>query len=230
MAWVMENKRIKLIGLIGIFGFVLLFLFHLHMLQIMREGNQKLLRINNRNIVYQYLIKSLQNLESHFDKAIILSHPDNAQFYLRNLDRRIDQLHRTLTIIDRGGILTVRTPLNLPESDFLTREIFIPAGTIDKENLNDILGSYFLISREAKALRTLLMKRSPPETREQFAIKSLSEKRHNQLVLTKDLDANIRRMIENINRIYYYDQQHVTAEKRNFDQLTGRYRFIEYFR
>ncbi len=213
----------------GVFGFILLFLFHLHILKILEDGNRKLLKTNDRYIVYQYLINSLQNLESRFDKTMILSESGNAEFYLENLDRRIDQIKEALNTIDRGGLLTVRTPLNLPESDYLTTEIFIPQKMIDRGNLNDILGSFLLLIREEKVLKALLQKRFALEKHGSLTKSARAELRHEKLVITKDLDANVRRMTENINRIYYYDQQRVAAEKKNFDQLTERYRLIEYF-
>ena len=225
----MENRRIRVIGWMGVFGFILLFLFHLHILKILEDGNRKLLKTNDRYIVYQYLINSLQNLESRFDKTMILSRADNAEFYLKNLDRRINQIREALTTIDRGGLLRVRTPLNLPESDYLTTEILIPPEMIDQGNLNDILGSFLLVIRRAKELKALLQKRFALEKQGMITRTVHAEIRHEELVITKDLDANVRRMTENINRIYYYDQQHVAAEKKNFERLAEHYRFIEYF-
>ncbi|WP_456428681.1 EAL domain-containing protein [Nitratifractor sp.] len=225
----MKNRRVRVIGLIGVFGFILLFLFHLHILKILEEGNRKLLETNDRYIVYQYLINSLQNLESRFDKTLILSRADNAEFYLKNLNRRIDQITQTLKTIEHGGLITIRTPLNLPGSDYLTKEIQVPRDMIDPGNLNDILGGFLLVIQRSKEIKALLQKRFALQKHRALTEKIKKQLRYEKFVITKDLDANIRRMTENINRIYYYDQQRVAAEKKDFERMTRRYRLIEYF-
>lgn len=225
----MENRRIKVIGWIGVAGFVLLFLFHLHVLKILEEGNRTSLETRNRHIVYQYLIGSLQELESRFYKTRILARPNNAEFYLENLDRKIDRIRMTLEKVGHGGSFVIRTPLNLPESDFVTTEIRIPSGMIDRENLTDILGSFILVGRQAKTLRALLLKRFALQKHGPLTETAQAALRHEELIMTKDLDATFRRMIENVNRIYYHDQQKVAEQKKQFDQMTERYRLIEYF-
>ncbi len=225
----MENKRIRVIGLVGVFSFILLFLFHLHILKILEEGNRKLLETNDRYIVYQYLINSLQNLESRFDNTLILSRSDNAEFYLKNLNHKIDQIMQTLKTIERGGLITIHTPLNLFGSDYLTKEVLIPREMIDRGNLNDILGGFLLVIQRSKEIKALLQKRFALEKHGAFTENVQKQLRYKELVITKDLDANIRRMIENINRIYYYDQQHVNSEKKNFERMTQRYRWTGYF-
>ncbi|WP_292656224.1 EAL domain-containing protein [Nitratifractor sp.] len=224
----MENRRIKLIGWLGVVGFISLFFFHLHVLKILEEGNRLSYKTRNRHIVYQYLINSLQDLESRFYKTRILARPGNAEFYLTNLDRKLHQMRETLKRISEGGTLSVRTPLNLPGSDYITTEVHIPPGMIDRENLTDILGSFTLMCQEGKALKALLLKRFALQKQGGLTPESRAALRHEELVMTKDLDANVRRMIENVNRIYYYDQQKVTAQKKAFERLTQRYRLIEY--
>ncbi len=225
----MENRHLKLIGWIGVIGFIVLFLFHLHVLNILEKGNITSMETRNRHIVYQYLIGSLQELESRFYKTRILARPENYRLYLKNLDRKITHIKETLETISRGGVLIVRIPLNLPESDFIMTEIRISPGMIDQANLSDILGSFILINQQAKALRELLLKQFTLQKHGLFTETVQRILRHKELVMNKDLDANFRRMIENINRIYYYDQQKVAEQKKKFNQMAERYRLIEYF-
>jgi len=224
----MESRRFKLIAWAGIFGFVLLFLFHLHGLKILEEGNHALLGNRQRSIVYRYLIDNLQGLQSRFYETRLLARPRNADFYLLNLDHSIQRLEKTLETIGQGGVLVVKTPLNLPQADYTETEIRIPHGMIDRGNLSDILASFALVRRRAKELKELLAQRFEARHPGASTQATLATLRHRELVMIKDLDAVFRRMIENVNRIYYYDQQKIAAQKERFDQEMRRYRLIEY--
>ena len=225
----MENRRFKLIAWVGIVGFILLFIFHMRGLKILEEGNRTSVKIQERYVVYRYLIDSLQSLENQFYETKILSRPRNVDFYMKNLDRTIDRIEKTLETLGQGGALMIKIPLNLPKADYTETEIHIPPGMIDQDNLSDILASFTLIRRREKELKDLLLKHFELQRHEASKKRIQTALRHQELAITKDIDALLRRMIENVNRIYYYAQQKTAAQKKSFDQEMQYYRLIEYF-
>lgn len=224
-----KNTFFHLIFLLTIFlaGFILLIVLHIFFLHLIEKMDERAANQEARMLIGEHIVDELKQAESDYYRMAALTSQKEQQHLKKRIHQRVEAIRKSLLVIEKGGAVVKKFPLNLEQRNEMIRSFFYtpPEKTtfiLEKIELRPKLDEF---EKKADELAAMIKQRG--DYRNAGDMENFFTHIRTVKAFLKQINPLFIRMTENANRLFYESSVRLTEIEKETESQKQLYAVLE---